>query len=310
MTTLPISGPMPTLYHGNGPVAALAGARDLLAECRPPAVQIHSHRPGLISAAVRKLLPGVVLTVGVGVDGIARKVAKGTTSVEAGISAMVTLARAATHEGAVAIVWNAEAGFKARPGTTEKERLSALVRGATARVAADFPGLRQWLTSFDHPAYQSSFPWEDWLHAGSPVEVELPQFYAAPADPKATAGKGAVERREASAAAKRAPLVRAGRIRPNVRTIAYYQAHNVRAADTIAASLKREAVALWAYPTRDDADGRNALRALCELHRRGLWRPDGVRELQRLVGVKVDGAFGPATAKAAGIRWETAPPAR
>jgi hypothetical protein len=313
--TLLITGPIPVLYHGNGPKAALAGSRDLLAECRPHAVEIHSHRPGLIAADLRKLLPGVTLVVGAGVDGFARQVASGAKPVEWGVGQFAAVAKAARDVGAVAVKWNAETAYKSEPGSPERGRLSALVKGGLARVAAEVPQLAQWHSSFDHAGWHGAYNWEDWLGKGSPVTASFPQFYAAPADPAATAGKGAVDRREASAMRTWASMVRAGRIRPDLPegtpgdatdtdVYPYYQAHNVRADDTIDSAITHPMAALWAYPTRADANGRNALRALCDLHRRGLWRADGVRLLQAAVGVKVDGAFGALTAKAAGIRWE------
>jgi hypothetical protein len=312
---LPFSGPCPTLYHGAGPVKALAGARDLLSECRPPAVQIHSHRPGLIAPAVRALLPGAVLVVGVGVDGIGRSVAKGTRPVRWGVDRFCDLAKAAVEIGAPAIVWNAEAGYKAPAGSAEKARLHDLVPAALAAVAAQFPDLAQWHTSQDFPTYHGSFPWADWLGPGSPVRVSLPQVYAAPADPEATAGKGALDWRITRSRESWLAAVRKGWIRPDVSTGTpgddldvdwepYGQAHHVRADDTVDSMIQHRICGLWAYPTRADANGRNALRALCDLHRRDLWKAGGVQDLQRAVGVKPDGQFGPRTAAAAGIKWE------
>ena len=60
--------------------------------------------------------------------------------------------------------------------------------------------------------------------------------------------------------------------------------------------------ALWAAPTRLDADGREVVQVLAAIDRADLW---DVRALQAAVGVEVDGAYGPITHGAV-VRWAAA----
>jgi hypothetical protein len=309
-----VAGPMPTLWSGDGGAAALAGSRDLLAECQPPAVQLHTWAPAGTARDVRKLVPGVTLVVGVGVDGVAKECAEGRQSVESARRTLVGLAQRASDVGAVAICWNAEAQWKRAPNTEEKARLSALVTSTLAEVRTAHPSLEQWHTSYDHPHYHSAYPWADWLGRGSPVVVSLPQVYAAPKG-DVLAHRGALPAREARALASWREAIRRGWIRPDAPEGTpedltdcdwrpYYQLHHVRASDTVAGSVRHPFAAFWALPSRADREGRNAFRALCDLHRRRLWRPGGVEALQRELGVTADGAYGPRTAAAARVRWE------
>jgi hypothetical protein len=279
-------------------------------------VQIHSWRPGAVAAKVRAAIPGVKLLVGCGVDGVAKEVAKGRKSVAWGNAQLLQCAQRAADVGALAVVWNAEGAWKRAPNTEEKKRLSHFLTTGLFEVKARYPRLEQWHTSFDHPTYHSAYNWSDWIGKGSPIKVSLPQVYAAPADPKAFAARDGVDRREARALASWAEAVRKGWIAPDapagtpedetdVDWLPYYQAHNVLASDTIDSAVEHPLACLWAYPTRADKHGRNALRALCDLWHRELWGPGAVRALQAQTGAGVDGVYGVKTAKAAGlIDWE------
>ncbi len=97
----------------------------------------------------------------------------------------------------------------------------------------------------------------------------------------------------------------------------YYQVHHVTAFDTITCAMQHPFAALWALPSRADVAGRNAFRALCAMHRAGDWLPGlekrngrmvstAVRIHQRMRGLVDDGDYGPGTARADGIVWETA----
>jgi hypothetical protein len=316
-----VSGPIPTIYNRSGAVRALQDARPLLLECRPPAVQIHAWSAPDVAIALRELLPGVKLIMGVGVDGVAREVANGSKPISWGVKQLSGLARKAVGIGALAIVWNAEADWKRPPNSDEKKRLSDLIRATLATVHTECPEIQQWHSAYDHPDLHSSYPWNDWLGDHSPIVVSLPQVYAAPAG-AVMAHRGALPAREARALASWGKAVSKGWIKPDVPDgqdgddtdidwRPYYQLHDVQTYDTVSAALNHPFACLWALSKRSDgrerADkaGRNALRALCELHRRGLWKPDGVHALQRMLGLKADGLFGPATARAAGITgWE------
>ncbi len=152
MTFAP-TGPIPTLWDGNGPALALAGARDLLAECRPEFVQIHSGDPQLIVDDVRAILPNVGIIMGLGVDGTARDVTTGRKSVSWAVEHLVAFAKRAVDIGALAICWNAEGDWKTAPNSAQRKQLSLLVRSVLSEVAITYPQLAQWHTSFDHPSY-------------------------------------------------------------------------------------------------------------------------------------------------------------
>lgn len=305
---------MPTLWSGDGADAAWAGARSLLAECKPPAVQLHTWEPRRTATKVRAILPGVAIVVGVGVDGVAREVAKGRKPVDWGRRTLATLAARAVECGASAICWNAEAGWKTPPSSEERARLRDVVRGTLAQVASDHPALAQWHTSYDHPTYHSSYNWSDWIGPQSPVAVSLPQVYAAPAS-GLMAARGALDRREARALASWAAAVRKNWIdadvpdgqpgdESDVDWMPYVQLHHVLCSDTCGLAVRYPLTCFWAIPTRADKHGRTALRALCELYARGFWGEDSIKGFQSSSGLKPDGLVGPKTLAALGVRSE------
>lgn len=303
-----LRGSMPTLWHGDGIDAAWTLARPLLERARPRTVQLHSWSPSLVADSIRRALPGTDLVCGFGIDSIARDVAKGTTSVADGVRVFLRLAERAHVVGARAIKHNAEAAWKRPPNTDERKRLSELVRTALAEVAARYPRLEQLHTAYDHPSFHSTYNWSDWLGPQSPIVASYPQVYAAP-EGGLMASRGALPSREARALSSWGAAVRAGwivpddpstAIREGVQWRPYYQLHHVPKRDTVASALLHESVALWAVPTRADRDGRAAFLALCELDRRGYWRPDGLVAFQRDNGLSADGVFGPQSARALG----------
>lgn len=303
---LPFSGPCPTLYGGTGPASALRLTGNLLTECRPPAVQVHAWQAYTVADALRALVPGVVVLFGYGLDGVAGAVTSGAQSVAWGVQTMTGLAGHAHDAGAAAVVWDPERAYAQPAGSPARALVTQLVREGLAAVAAAYPALQQWHTTYDQPTLHAAYDWGDWLYPNSPLVVELPQIYAAPADPAATAPRGALAAREAAAAASWQRAQHAGLFTPpaGLQWLPYLQAHNVPAESTIAVALGYPLACLWAYPNEMDAAGRNALRALCDLYRRGLWQPDGVAALQRAAGASPDGIYGARTAAAAGVRWE------
>lgn len=305
-----IRGPIPTFWGGDGAEAEVRACESLLRAARPRTVQLHTWSPERAAERVRRLLgPDVQIVVGVGVDGIARDAAQGTASVARSIESMRNLGRVAHELGAVAIVWNAEAGWKRPPTSVEAARLAEVIRVGLATVADRYPGLEQHHTAYDHPTYHSTYPWRAWLGEGSPIVASWPQVYAAPGG-DAMAHRGALPAREARALSSWASAIRAGWITPDDPTTPvregvawrpYYQLHHVRAADTIAGALAHEGAGLWALRSRSDEEGRRAFAALCALDAAGFWRPTGVQDFQRARGLDVDGVAGPQTLAALGV---------
>jgi hypothetical protein len=262
----------------------------------------------LVADKIRTALGEVELVCGFGIDSIARDVAKGTVSVADGVRTLLRLAQRAHSVGAKAVMHNAEAAWKRPPNSAEQKRLSELVRNGLAEIAARFPALEQLHTAYDHPSFHASYNWNDWLGAHSPVVASYCQVYAAPGD-GLMAHRGALPAREARSLRSWGEAVRAGWIveddpstslREGVEWRPYYQLHHVPTRDTVASALQHESVALWAVPTRADRDGRLAFVALCELARRGYWRPDGLVAFQRDNGLEDDNVLGPQTARALG----------
>lgn len=301
-------GFVPTLYSGDGALAAFTASRDLLARARPQAVQVHTWEPGPTVDALRALLPGVRIVVGVGVDSIAREAAKGTKPEAVSVRTFRTLADRAASCGADAIVWNAEAAWKRPPTSSERARVVGVVRAGLAAVASRNPQLLQWHTAYDCPHWHSAYPWEAWLGAGSPVLASLPQVYAA-AGGEVMAHRGALPAREARALSSWATAVRKGWIRPDapdgdadlrdVDWLPYVQLHHVQTRDTVDLATRYPLAFGWALPTRADAAGREAFLVASALHRLGHAGPDAVRAFQTARLLVADGILGPATTAAA-----------
>ncbi len=309
MSSASLVGPVATLWHSDGPEAAWSVGRALLTSARPRAVQVHSWSVQLVADEIRTALGEVELVCGFGIDSVARDVAKGTASVADGVRTLLRLAQRAHSVGAKAIMHNAEAAWKRPPNSAERKRLSELVRNGLAEIAARFPALEQLHTAYDHPSFHASYNWNDWLGAHSPIAASYCQVYAAPGD-GLMAHRGALPAREARSLRSWGAAVRAGWIveddpstslREGVEWRPYYQLHHVPTRDTVASALQHESVALWAVPTRADRDGRLAYVALCELARRGYWRPDGLVAFQRDNGLEDDNVLGPQTARALGV---------
>lgn len=145
-----------------------------------------------------------------------------------------------------------------------------------------------------------------------PVDLELPQRYAAPAKPEngpqPVAAVGALPRRVASSQASYARAATLGWIDPAVPVRSYVQAHHVDARDTAAVGASQP-LALWAAPTRVDDHGRRALRVLCAAERGELAPmlagPDAAAVTawaQGRVGAAGDGQWG-ARSTAAAAAW-------
>lgn len=307
-----LRGPIPTFWDGDGVDDAIRKSAGLIPKLLGvPAVQLHTWDSGPVLDLVRRSFPGADLIVGFGMDEIAREVAKANRSIVWGVSQFRLLGDRASSWGARMMVANAEGSWKTQPNTVQRSRLARVVTQGLAAVRADHPDLALAHTAYDHPGFHTTYNWEDWLGTASPVECSFPQVYAAPGGEGLMAHRGALPAREARAIASWNAMIRAGRIAPDapdsdadVRDVnwrPYYQLHSVPTADTVESALKHECAAFWALQSRSDMAGQNALCALVELYRRGLWHPGGARELQTAVGVKVDGRIGDITARAAKI---------
>lgn len=340
-TTLPTPAITPrhavTVWASDGLPSSVAHALPLLREARPAVVQLHAGPQGLTeharqaAADVRAALPGVVLWVGVAWDGWVDDATSEAAALRLVERVYLPAAKVARGIGAELLVINSEAAGKLHPAAA---RLLACV--AIDRIRAACPGLAIGHTAYDHPHYHpeerdhggridpddEGYPWSAYLGgeaaraagvrlpATGPVDLELPQRYAAPAKPEGrpqpVATVGALPARIKASAASFAIAVERGWVDPAVPVRSYIQAHHVDARDTASVGA-REPLALWAAPTRLDDHGRRALRVLgaAERHELGpahLAGPDApvVRAwMQGRVGAAGDGDWGPKSTAAA-----------
>lgn len=323
-----------TLWSGDGLGSAVVTATPLLLEARPAVVQLHAGpqglRDGLRAAAlrVRATVPGVALWVGVAWDGWVDEVTPAT--VERVVERVyLPAARAAYAVGAQLLVINSEAAGKVHPAAA---RLLAVT--AIDRIRGECPLLALGHTAYDHPHYhpeernnggrvdrdEEGYPWSAFLggeaarKAGvamprtGPVDLELPQQYAAPAavdGRQPIAGLGSLQRRIAGSKASYARAAALGWIDRAVPVLSYVQAHHVDARDTAAVGAT-EPLALWAAPTRLDDDGRRALRVLCAAERGELGETVLIGADARVVTAWMQGRVGAAGDGAWGAKSTTA----
>ncbi|TAK27234.1 MAG: hypothetical protein EPO40_16555 [Myxococcaceae bacterium] len=326
-----------TLWSGDGLPSAVQVATPLLLDARPAVVQLHAGPQGLrdhLRAAafrVRATLPDVALWVGVAWDGWVDEVTP--ANVDRVIERVyLPAARAARDVGAELLVINSEAAGKVHPTAAR-----LLACKAIDVIRAECPGLLLGHTAYDHPDFHdeepgngridrddTGYPWSAYLGGAAakaagvelpksgPVDVELPQRYAAPAKPEGKpqpmAGVGSLQRRIAGSVASFARATALGWIDPAVPVLSYVQAHHVDARDTAAVGALRP-LALWAAPTRLDDHGRRALRVLCTAERGELGADLGQTDwpvitawAQGRVGVAGDGQWG-AKSTAAALTW-------
>lgn len=290
-----------TLWDANGLGAALASSRALLADARPPGVQLHAGPQGLIADVgraadeVRRLVPGVALAAGVAWDGWIEDYDRATAARQAEVERLYLRAVKAAHGAGVGLlVINSEAKGKTYPR-------AARLLGARLidQVRATCPGLQLGHTSFDHPHYHpeerdnggridaddEGYPWSVYLGGAAAravaglvlpnsgrVDVAMPQVYAAPAAPedgaqRPIAPRGALAARLASHRRSWARAVALGWIDAAAPVVPYVQLHHVDARDTAALGAVEPSLAGWAASSRLDDHGRAAVRALCAARR-------------------------------------------
>jgi murein L,D-transpeptidase YcbB/YkuD len=289
-----------TLWHASGLGRALdATTRELLAAVQPDAVQLHASPTALRSAApavareVRTLCPRAAIWLGVACDSPAFRLAEGAWSVERARDALLVAAQVAVGVGASHVVWNAEGAWK-RPNAAAVDR-APLARAVVETCAARHPALAQGHTAYDQPHLHGRYPWAAWIGPGSPVALALPQVYCAPKE--GLAPRGALARRLAAHRASWARSTTAGLVRPGLAVLPYLQLHSVPAGQTatVAGEL---GLCGWALPSRSDAEGHRALRALAALRPLG---PGAVARWQAARGLEADGIVGPRTLASLGL---------
>lgn len=290
------------------PVSKWRDTLPLLRAARPDAVMLHSdpetlesRAPGIVNSLRAELGASMPREVWLGVafdvafTRVQKRIAANPGRAGAELEALATLrlraARAANAVGAPTVILDPEAAWKRNaPGFN-----AAAATDTLARFRAVYSG-RIGVTSYDCPGYHSAFPWRAW----DGCDVWAPQVYAAPA-------KGAPDRASHQGRSRlklhqtmwRDAITRGWlRDRP---AIGYVQAHHVVDRETCWIANAFDEVAMWAAPTRLDADGERAAQILAALERRGFRGVDRVRAFQRSAGLVDDGLIGPATLRALGI---------
>ena len=316
-------GPVPTLWDSDGNLPSYEGAKDRLLRFKPKTVQIHNWEPRPLIDTMRSDLmnPDLGLIVGVGVDGVAKKVATAVWAEARGVKCFLELDRRATEAGAFAIMWNAEGGWKRPPNSVEAARLRSFIKEALLAVALAYPLLVQLFTSYDHPAHHSQFPWREWLGEDSPILEAYWQVYAAGLGREVNPHRGKLPARERSAISSYQKAVRKHLLRPDIpdgqpgddRDLdwrPYFQLHHVHASDTVAMATRYPSVALWALHSRADRHGWAAYAVLASLWERGFWGEFAVRDFQESVSIANDNVCGKITAEKLGLAdvWPASPP--
>lgn len=330
-------GEVLTVWSADGLRAAVGTALPLLRRVRPAGVQLHAGPQGLAehleaqAARVRATVPGVRLWVGVAWDGWVDDVAEGGDVHRIVERVYLPAAWAARAVGAELLVINSEAAGKVHPAAARRLAVEAI-----DTIRAQCPGLLLGHTAFDHPHYHpeerdhgaridaddEGYPWSAYLGAPElaaavpglelpktgPVDIELPQVYAAPPKDPVTkrqpmASVGALLKRAKASAESFDRAVRLGWIDPRVPVRSYVQAHHVRAQDTAGVAARQGLAALWAAPTRLDAEGVAALEVLArgrrgELTAADVASPVVVAWAQGRLGLVPDARWGQASTAA------------
>lgn len=214
-------------------------------------------------------------------------------------------AAAAEAMGVPVVEPNCESGWKrkrGRPAGTMRRALLA-VRAAATRTTIGF-------TSFSSPVsiflgtflgirrywgYGGDFTWREALGEGSPVAWCAWQDYAVPRLRRATRADHLVYYDRATQS--RDAAEHQGLVRPGLPRHEYLQAAGGDTSGLVTLAEHAPVAAFWCAPGELDAQGIAAIRALCELHRRGL----RLRAFQRAAGLAQDSICGPKTLAALGI---------
>lgn len=199
----------------------------------------------------------------------------------------------ARDRGAELVELNGEVRWRGMPGG----RASSIIDAA--RTA----GLPVSWSSYDHLGYHA-LPWAAILGPGG-VDRHAPQLYGAA--PGATpTGHASVRARIARAEGQMRALVSRGLVRPELAPggaayDAYGQLHGMIPAGAAVVLDHTDVARAWAIPTRHDAAGLLALRAVLRCRRAAGRSAGAVARFQASAGLVADGVVGQATLRALGL---------
>lgn len=271
----------------------------------------HGDGAGPVVDELRKLLPTVRIWYGIGCDGWTDYLAANNCSAAAQKQVktlLVKLSRDAVANGVEAIVWDQELAAKKNPTAGR-----CFAKLAVTTFREETPHILQGHTAYDHPisvplnvhGYPAQpgekvvrtkgghlpYPFDEWyLH--TPVDFAIDQTYVSD-DPKVPAPPGALKRRHATSQRSFELLEQRGMMKPGLPRAHYNQVWGCPAAQIVNNELSSTHWFGWSLPgSRCDREGAVALVASAMLRRQNITTTEQVRELQRKLGVTVDGVVG------------------
>ncbi len=303
------------------PLGSSARAVPMLRAIRPHAVNLHgtpaeleAHAPALARAirADRALAragapPELWVTfaqVGYGAASralrplVARGDAAGIARVTDGLLAdRMRAVEVARVLGARTFMLDLEFSFKSKLPGFDGAAARAAIAAARERLG---PGVRVLVTSYGAPHYHR-LPW-DAFDAG---DGHAAQWYAAPkqvkGEPPRIASLDSARELLAMYAGQWRELAARGVVRDRPMAVVYVQGHHVCTEGTCAIADAGTDVGVWAAPTRLDAAGVRAARALVGIEDAGFTGPGRIARWQAARGLKADGIVGPKSLAALGI---------
>jgi len=278
---------------------------ELIAEARPTAVSLHAGlerlEPCVVKLAdqVHKASSATEIHLGVGCDYWIEAAARGKITEEKAVERICVCIDLAKEVSACVIVLDAEAACK-----LNKAQSGRILCEVVRRIRAALPYVRIGITAYDQPGQHGKWPWDEVLGGESPaIDWFIAQTYIVIAPGKIA--RGGLPVRTQKHRASWAAMVKQGRISPKVVVDAYLQAYSTPVTQLVTAGCEWNWIYFWCAPKlprgRMDANGTIALRASCELERRGFRKPGGIREFQAASGLVVDGVVGEKTLGALGI---------
>jgi hypothetical protein len=298
-----------TLWSGKGPRACWESktVRTFLDLALAPIIRIHTTPAGLIANGdrltqeIRRKLPGTEIWWAITGD---------TDGPDPSIP-WADAGRACQAAGVDLLELNCEKRWKTRPKGTATRAIAAL------RTAA--PRLEIGHTAYPSPVSivigklpsgkpkrwggHSDYPWKEFLGPSSPITRSAKQIYWATSTTKVAAVRGIGPRTQGYSERSWAEAVRKGWIRADVVVDCYLTTYGCRTDDLCTVGTSFDHVSWWvANAGLLKSHGQKAIRALCELHRRGFDGPDAIQRFQSAAQIKVDGIVGPQTLGALEIR--------
>ena len=298
-------------------LAALADGRDELLRIKPDAVVLHASPSTLMSRphkgdnrtqlelaviAVRELLPGVRVWLGVGCDGWVDEWRAGKAT-SAQVQGPLMACGALAHQlGVEVCIWNIEGQWKHAPTKDVRTRaeLEDLARDTMRACAAAAPQAIHGVSSFDHVGMHMAMPWRGLLGLLGDTNIAFftAQNYVAMAGEPA---KGALPGREKSAGKSQDAAERQGAFPDDVaasdpqedthddvdRTeIPTVQLHKTDPTDLCSIACRRTVVIGWSVPRvgeggRADDEGVEAYTAARVIRSVAGCGADAVRRYQR-----------------------------